>query len=113
VLFAAGMQVVGAAADAGGSSFDPLTLLASTGIPGVVIVLLITGKLRTESEVKRLEGENDRKDIVIAQKDEQIQRLQAGIVDQAIPVITRSTELLARFTSAALDHNRSTSSGGD
>lgn len=112
MLVAAGTHVLLAVADAVGSGFDPLTLLASTGIPGVVIILLITGKLRTESEVKRLEGENDRKDIVIAQKDEQIQRLQAGIVDQAIPVLTRSTELLGRITSAALDQRRHPE-GGD
>lgn len=79
-------------------SFDPYTLLASAGIPGVVVLLLITGKLRTEAEVNRLVAENSRKDLVIAQKDEQIQSLQRGIVDQAIPALTRSTLLMETLT---------------
>jgi len=94
-------------ADAGGgASFDPYTLIASTGIPGIVVVLLISGKLRTESEVKRLVSENERKDTVIRQKDEQIVSLQQGIVEQAIPVLTRSTSLLEKLAESGLTDRR-------
>jgi hypothetical protein len=104
MMFSAGLRLL---ADAGvGASFDPYNLLASTGITGTVIALLISGKLRTESEVKRLVSENERKDVVIKQKDEQIVSLQAGIVDQAIPVLTRSTSLLEKLAESGLTDRR-------
>jgi hypothetical protein len=78
-------------------TLDPLTLLTNLGFPGVVILLLVVGKLRTEGEVKRLESEAARKDQIIAQKDETILKLQAGLVDQAIPALTRSTQVRERL----------------
>ena len=81
-----------------GSSFDPLQMLASAGLPGVVILLLITGKLRTESEVKRLEADNERLHGIIATKDELIAALNSSIVDRAIPALTTSTHVLERLS---------------
>jgi hypothetical protein len=104
MMLNAGLRLL---ADAGGgASFDPYSVLASTGISGIVVVLLISGKLRTESEVKRLVSENERKDTVIKQKDEQIVSLQAGIVEQAIPVLTRSTSLLEKLAESGLTDRR-------
>lgn len=81
--------LVVAAAD---TATDPLSLLTGLGPAGIIIVLLVVGKLRTEGEVKRLEVELDRKDQVIEAKDAQLAALQDGIVGQAIPALTRYTD---------------------
>lgn len=91
-----------AAAAIGGDNFDPVQLLLNTGIPGIVVVLLITGRLRTQAEVERLEADNARKDAVIASKDELISSLQAGINDKAIPALTMSTRALERIADRGL-----------
>lgn len=85
------------AEDAGGG-FDPYTLLASTGLPGVVIILLITGRLRTSSEVERLESDNDTLRTVVTQKDDLIAALNKTIADRAIPALTRSAIALERLS---------------
>ena len=76
---------------------DPISLLTSLGFPGIVISLFITGKLRWDGEVKRLIQEIDKKDEVIKQKDEQIARLQDSIIQQAIPALTRSTQIMEQL----------------
>jgi hypothetical protein len=79
------------------SATDPVSLLTSLGFPGVVIILFITGKLRWDGEVKRLVQEIDKKDEIIRLKDEQISKLQSGIMDQAIPALTRSTQIMEQL----------------
>lgn len=66
---------------------DPFTWLINLGVAGIVIVLLITGKLRTGKEVEYLLTE-------IAAKDELIKAFQTQLMGQTLPALTRSTQVL-------------------
>jgi len=79
------------------SPADPIALLTSLGFPGVVIILFITGKLRWDGEVKRLVQELDKKDKIIEAKDIQLAKLQDGVVEQVIPALTRSSQIIEWF----------------
>ena len=81
-------------ADAAGSVNTPFTYLTGLGFPGVIIALFISGQIRLKSEVERLYAELSKKDDIIALKDKQIEALQQGIVEKAIPALTRSTQVL-------------------
>lgn len=73
---------------------DPLTWLTNVGVAGIWLILFVAGRIRSEKEVKRLETELDKKDLIIQQKDEQLVKLQDSIIQQAIPALTRSTQAL-------------------
>ena len=66
---------------------DPFTWLINLGVAGIVIVLLITGKLRTGKEVEYLLEE-------MAAKDELIKAFQTQLMGQTLPALTRSTQVL-------------------
>lgn len=74
--------------------FDVTSLVGTVVTPALVIVLLLFGKLRTEPEVKRLEADIDSLRAQVREKDAQINTLQTGIVDKAIPALARTTLVL-------------------
>ncbi len=73
---------------------DPLSAVLAYGPLGIMVVLFIVGKLRTEGEVRRLEAECARKDAIIGLKDEQLARQQQALAETAIPVMARATQAL-------------------
>lgn len=86
--------LVVAAAD---TATDPIAILTGLGPVGIFAILLITGKLRTEGEVKSLERRLEVKDEIIGQKDALLQALTTGYVDKAMPTLTRVASVLERI----------------
>lgn len=66
---------------------DPLTWLINLGVAGIVIVLLVTGQLRTKSEVLHLLDE-------IAAKDKVIEAVQTQLLSQTLPALANSTRVI-------------------
>lgn len=81
----AGVAVLTDAASSAG--FDPISIIGTVLTPTIVIILLLTGKLHTDSEVKRLED-------AVTAKDAQLAALQSGLTDRVIPALTRATLVL-------------------
>lgn len=86
---------------AGGAGADPFTYLTGLGFPGIIIGLLLTGQLRTKTEVERLIAENEHKDGIITAKDNQIKELQVSIADKAIPALVESARVLQNLSTEA------------
>lgn len=83
-----------AATTSDNTGFDLTSLIGAGITPAIVIVLMLLGKLRTEPEVKRLESEVTQLRAQVREKDQQMLSLQGGLVDRAIPALTRSTLVL-------------------
>lgn len=66
---------------------DPFTWLINLGVAGIVLVLLITGQLRTKAEVDHLMSE-------IAAKDRVIEAVQKELLGTTLPALTQSTRVL-------------------
>jgi hypothetical protein len=80
------------------SGLDLTSLLGTVVTPVIVILLLLTGKLRTEGEVK-----NRDETIAIlrrqnSDKEDQLVALQTSVVEKAIPALTRTALILERLT---------------
>ena len=85
------------AAETSGSGIDFTSILGTVVTPVVVIALLITGKLRTENEIK---NRDETIAIVRAQvtaKDAQLEALQESVVNKAIPALTRAALILEKY----------------
>lgn len=65
---------------------------------GALFVLWLRGYIHSAGEVKRLEEMIAAKDAAILRKDDQIERLQSGLVNDAMPLIGQSTAALVRLT---------------
>lgn len=61
---------------------DPWVYSLGLGIGGPILILLIRGYLHSDSEVKRLIAESERKDSVIDAKDAYIKDLVAAMNEQ-------------------------------
>lgn len=83
----AGVLVAGAAANSGFDAWTLLTTGGPVGILAVVVWLVLTDKLHTHGDYKRVVDELE------AEKTERL-RLQAALTDRAIPALTRSTLVL-------------------
>jgi hypothetical protein len=70
-----------------GPTTDPLAWLVNLGVAGIVIVLLVTGKLRTGKEVDHLLEE-------IAAKDQVIAAFQLQLTGTTLPALARSAQVL-------------------
>jgi len=68
------------------ASGDPLTWLVNLGVAGVVIALLVTGQLRTKSEVENLQAQ-------IAQQAHLIEGFQNQLTGNTIPALTKFVQL--------------------
>lgn len=68
-------------------SDDPITWLINLGVAGIVIVLLITGQLRTKAEVDHLLSE-------IAAKDRVIEAVQTQLLSNTLPALAHSTRVM-------------------
>lgn len=66
---------------------DPLTWLVNYGVAGIVILLLVTGQLRTKSEVNQLERQ-------LAARDNIIEALQSNLTRHTLPALASSTRVL-------------------
>lgn len=73
--------------EASSATSDPLTWLINLGVAGIVIVLLITGKLRTGKEVEHLLEE-------IASLKQVLSATQAQLTGHALPALAKSAEAL-------------------
>lgn len=76
---------------------DPVGWLVNLGTAGVWLLLFITGRIRSGKEVENLEARLAQKDRLIEAKDAQIASLSAGMMDKAIPVVERATQVLERL----------------
>lgn len=72
---------------------DPLAWLVNLGVAGIVIVLLVTGKLRTGKEVEHLLAE-------LAAKDQLIAAFQQQLTGTTLPALARSTAVLEAIPSS-------------
>jgi hypothetical protein len=75
----------------------PVGWLFNLGVAGVWLIVLITGKQRSEKEVQSLEERLAIKDKIIEAKDAQIASLSAAAMEQAVPAIVRATQVMERL----------------
>lgn len=75
------------------NSSDPLTWLVNFGVAGIVIVLFVTGQIRTKAEVENLKSD-------IAAKDELIKAFQAQLMGHTLPALERSAQVLEAIPSS-------------
>lgn len=74
------------------SAPDPIALLINYGVAGIVIVLFITGQIRTKSEVAGLEKQ-------LKEKDDMIQAFTNQLSGNTLPALTRSAQVLEAIPS--------------
>jgi hypothetical protein len=63
--------------------------------PVIILGLIIGRVLVTGRELRRAEEQLEASTAALARKDEQIAALQAGLIDRAIPALTRATDIIA------------------
>lgn len=90
IMLAVGTSLVLLVATA---SSDPLTWLVNFGVAGIVIVLFVTGQIRTKAEVENLKSD-------IAAKDELIKAFQAQLMGHTLPALERSAQVLEAIPSS-------------
>jgi len=69
---------------------DPLAWLINLGVAGIVIILFVTGKLRSEKEVLYLLEQ-------IEAKDQVISAFQAQLTGHALPALAQSAQALEQI----------------
>lgn len=72
---------------------DPLTWLVNLGVAGIVIVLLVTGQLRTKWEVNALMKQ-------IADQEQVIRDFQDALIGKTLPALARSAQVLEAIPSS-------------
>jgi len=93
----AAASLVLAAGDGSNASTDPLNILLSYGPLGLIVLAFIMGWIHPGTTVRRLEKQIEEKDAVIKSKDEQIVTLQSAMVNDTIPALVRSNDILHDF----------------
>jgi hypothetical protein len=81
------------------SGFDLTSLLGTFVTPTIVVILILTGKLRTDADWKRIAAESDRKDEIITEQHTQLMAVQAAMMEKAIPALVRSSQVLEDVSS--------------
>lgn len=69
-------------------SSDPITFLVNYGVAGIVVVLLVLGKLRTKAEVDGLIKANDQLREDLKLRDKAIYDLTLTITNHTLPSLT-------------------------
>lgn len=78
------------AAEQGIDASTIASVVGSLVTPSVVVWLFITGRIVRGTEL-------DKKDAALERKDDQIAALNKGLIDTAIPAITRATSVLEHY----------------
>lgn len=73
------------------SDFDPVSLIGTLITPVLVVILLLTNKLHTEGDYKRLQQDLDL-------EKGRTTALQEALVERVIPALTRSTLVLEQVS---------------
>jgi hypothetical protein len=73
------------------SGFDPYSLIGTLLTPVIVVILLLTNKLHTEGDYKRLQADLDL-------EKGRTTALQEALVERVIPALTRSTLVLEQVS---------------
>jgi hypothetical protein len=94
----AAAPIVIVAAESSGTSIDITSIVGTVVTPVVVIALLIMGKLRTENEIKNRDETITILRKQVASKDAQLESLQEGVVNKAIPALTRAALILEKIS---------------
>lgn len=76
------------------TSADPMTWLINFGAVGVVLVLLVTGQLRTKAEVAAIQKIAEERYEEIQRKNQALDDLVNQITHGLLPQLTRTTEVL-------------------
>lgn len=81
------------------ASADPMQWLVNFGGLGVVLVLVVTGFLRTKAEVAALTKINDERLEAMKQKDKALDDLVSQLTHGVLPQLVRVTEVLNALSS--------------
>jgi hypothetical protein len=86
------------AAESSSTGIDITSVVGTVVTPVVVIALLIMGKLRTENEIKNRDETITILRQQVREKDAQLESLQEGVVNKAIPALTRAALILEKVS---------------
>lgn len=76
-------------------SADPATwLIYNGGALGVIMLLVVTGQLRTKAEVNQLNARIVSLEAQLGQKDELIKAFQTQLTGQTLPALARSAQVI-------------------
>lgn len=64
-----------------------------------IVGLMLSGKLRTDADWRRLADESDRKDVLIERQSAQLQAVQDAFMGKAIPALERCSHALEDVSS--------------
>lgn len=76
---------------------DPVSFLINYGVAGIVILLLVTGQLRTKAEVTGLEKQLDQSRSDVKERDAAIASIMAQITQHTLPQMANLAEVLDRL----------------
>jgi hypothetical protein len=76
------------------STSDPISWLVNYGVAGIIIVLLVTGQLRTKAEVMALQKVADERAEALNAKDKALADLTQQITGHTLPQLARMTEVV-------------------
>ena len=80
------------------TSVDPTTwLIYNGGSLGVIVLLVVTGQLRTKAEVNQLNARITQMEHQLEQKDSLLQAFQMQLTGQTIPAFARATQVIERL----------------
>lgn len=79
------------------STADPILILANYGALGIMLVLILTGTVRTKSEVENRDKQIADKEKTIADQQRIIDAFTANITGQTLPALAKSTHVLEQL----------------
>lgn len=85
---------------AGETSADPVSWLINYGVAGIVILMLVTGQLRTKAEVAAIQKIADDRLVDLRVKDEALQAIVKQLGD-VMPQLARVGEVMEAVPSSA------------
>lgn len=73
---------------------DPVAILLNYGALGILVVLVLTGQLRTKAEVRALEKQIEHQAAEIAAKDELIRAFQLQLTGHTLPALAQTARVI-------------------